>query len=370
MNLIDRVILEWSYRTKKGYPNINNREDMRIFESLFGFDLSEAKKPIEYLSPEAQKLGRELIKKLGLKDDEIKAHAKNRIIVYTDRPRQEVFNSLKDLGYEKDLIKGSSAGGFKTPEGIEIIHKAQTSVGDAGLENEDIVVNKVKERVELEGEITVVFKGSNKSLQYKGVNGAAGVGRESGGNKKADVKLLTSGGEKGISIKKDGPFRWSSAMKTHGNIFHKIMGDAYEGKRDDLKLVPDKENPRLLIMMNPKNNIPYGRIHVMNAPGLDFESMAFGSDNASVVQRTFEDDDFKFENGVLTITATKVYNQASDFDDEDQPIIQFERNASKATQTDGYTGRGITIRTVPVSVKNKVTSRANYLSIDYNDLDI
>ena len=41
MNLIDRVILEWSYRTKKGYPDINNREDMRIFESMFGFNLNE-----------------------------------------------------------------------------------------------------------------------------------------------------------------------------------------------------------------------------------------------------------------------------------------------------------------------------------------
>ena len=41
MNLIDRVILEWSYKTKKGYPDLNNEEDLRVFESLFGFDLSE-----------------------------------------------------------------------------------------------------------------------------------------------------------------------------------------------------------------------------------------------------------------------------------------------------------------------------------------
>ena len=41
MNLIDKVILEWSYKTKKGYPDINNEDDMRIFESLFGFNLKE-----------------------------------------------------------------------------------------------------------------------------------------------------------------------------------------------------------------------------------------------------------------------------------------------------------------------------------------
>ena len=42
MNLIDRVILEWSYKTKKGYPDLNNEEDLKVFESLFGFSLNEA----------------------------------------------------------------------------------------------------------------------------------------------------------------------------------------------------------------------------------------------------------------------------------------------------------------------------------------
>ena len=42
MNLIDRVLLEWSYRTKKGYPDINSQEDMALFESIFGFNLNEA----------------------------------------------------------------------------------------------------------------------------------------------------------------------------------------------------------------------------------------------------------------------------------------------------------------------------------------
>ena len=41
MNLIDRVILEWSYKTKKGYPDINSQEDMALFESMFGFKLNE-----------------------------------------------------------------------------------------------------------------------------------------------------------------------------------------------------------------------------------------------------------------------------------------------------------------------------------------
>jgi len=41
MNLIDRAILEWSYKTKKGYPDLNNENDLKVFESLFGFTLNE-----------------------------------------------------------------------------------------------------------------------------------------------------------------------------------------------------------------------------------------------------------------------------------------------------------------------------------------
>jgi len=37
MNIIDKAILEWSYKTTKGYPDINSQEDMALFESIFGF---------------------------------------------------------------------------------------------------------------------------------------------------------------------------------------------------------------------------------------------------------------------------------------------------------------------------------------------
>jgi hypothetical protein len=41
MNLIDKAILEWSYKTSKGYPDINSQEDIALFESIFGFKLNE-----------------------------------------------------------------------------------------------------------------------------------------------------------------------------------------------------------------------------------------------------------------------------------------------------------------------------------------
>jgi len=371
MNLIDKVILEWSYKTKKGYPDINSHEDMALFESIFGFNLTEAKKEFNYLSPEAQKIGKYIIQKLELDDDEIKAHSKTRIIVYTDRKRADVFSALQDLGYEKEQITGSSGGGFRTPEGIEIIHKNQTSVGNAGLDNEDIVVRKINERIQVEGgPIGITFKaGNNVDLKYNKVDSAEGVGRETGGNLKADIKLFNGSKPIPISIKKDGPFRWSSAMRTHGEVFDAVLKPGIEGT-ENLKLVVDQTNPKLLKMMNPKNGVPYGSIYVINAPGMDYKNLAFGADNAAVVKRTFSDTDFNFDNGTLTINTTANYTDDKHFDKDDLPIIRFEQNASKATNLEGHRGRGITIRTVPSKGFNRRTERASLLIIDYKDLGL
>lgn len=44
MDLLDKVLLEWSSRTEKGYPDLNNEQDLAIFESMFGFSLQEEEK--------------------------------------------------------------------------------------------------------------------------------------------------------------------------------------------------------------------------------------------------------------------------------------------------------------------------------------
>jgi len=47
VDLLDKVIQEWSYRTNKGYPDINSKHDMDLFESMFGFRLDSSSKQIQ-----------------------------------------------------------------------------------------------------------------------------------------------------------------------------------------------------------------------------------------------------------------------------------------------------------------------------------
>lgn len=42
MNLIDKIITEWSWRTTKGYPDINSQEDLDILKEILGEELYEA----------------------------------------------------------------------------------------------------------------------------------------------------------------------------------------------------------------------------------------------------------------------------------------------------------------------------------------
>ena len=94
----------------------------------------------------------------------------------------------------------------------------------------------------------------------------------------------------------------------------------------------------------------------------------FGADNATVVQRTFTESDFVINNNVINVTATKIITSIEDLSPEDYPIVEFERNASKATQTSGLTGRGIIIRISPKGRMDKAGSKANNLILKYNDI--
>jgi len=41
MEILDKVLLEWSYRCEKGYPDLTNEADLDVFKQLFEIDLKE-----------------------------------------------------------------------------------------------------------------------------------------------------------------------------------------------------------------------------------------------------------------------------------------------------------------------------------------
>jgi len=100
MNLVDRVILEWSYKTKKGYPDLNNEEDLRIFESMFGVDLTVTElKKLDYdvLTDRGREIAQELIQLLGIDQSQIIPQSKTGIVIYSP-DREVLFDKIQDSG--------------------------------------------------------------------------------------------------------------------------------------------------------------------------------------------------------------------------------------------------------------------------------
>ena len=361
---------------------MNNEQDISLLESLvsevLGEDikLDEAKKPYENLSNTAKETAEEIMKALNLTKDNIKSSSKDRIIILSDISRPDVFKALEKLGYKKDInISGSSAGGYVAPNGTQIITKSEslTKVGGAGIENENIFVDNINNYINSSDfdKIKVIITDGSKELTFNNVINAKNIGKE-GESKgwKGDALLYTTSGTKSISIKKDGPFRWESAMSRYKDLYDTFMEKAYNKKIPNLELIPDPENPKVLQMINPKTKTPYGRIFITDVPGLNdqLEDLVFGKDKAMVIQKTFTDNDFAFDSDkdVLTINVSKIITSVDDLKKGDLPIIEFERNASKATQTSGYKGRGIILRISPQERMTSASSRANNLILTYN----
>lgn len=382
MKILENFLNNISHLFPKGYPDFNNSQDVvRIFNIFeqYGLPINEMKKPFEFLSDKAQSVGKDLISQLSLPQDEIKAHSRNRIIILTDIPRQEIFSKLEDLGYEKDItIPGSSTGGYRK-DGIEVIHKPKslTAVGGAGIENETIFVDTINQYISESDEDTITVKiisEKGEDVTFNDVTECIGVGKE--GEKKgwkgdAVIKGQT---DHAISIKKDGPFRWASVMTDFKEFYIEFLTKASKGEIPNLELKPDPQNPKVLQMWDPQNQKPYGRIFVTDVPQLIDEDylydQIFGKDDAIVVQRTFSKNDFTFDEitNILEIKSSKTITSLDQVDKDELPILEFERNASKATKLEGIMGRGIIVRLSPVERLKKASSKANNLVVSYNEI--
>jgi hypothetical protein len=385
MNLLEKYLHKISYKFPKGYPDLTQESDRLILENELNklgttIDLNEVKKDFSNLSSEAQKVGSFLMKKLNLPQDEIKSHNKNRIIILTNTPRQEIFKNLEKLNYTKNQnIPGSSAGGYVSPEGVEVIHKSKslTQVGGAGVENENIFVNTINNYIDESTSNKINIKlipSSGKTITLKNITEAIHVGKE--GEKKGwkGDAILKGSKNYSISLKKEGPFRWASVMGDFKDFYLNFLEKASQKQIPNLTLKPDPENPKVLQMWNPTNKKPYGRIFITDVPLLKnseyLNKQIFGNDESIIVQQSFSPDDFVFDTktNTLNINIFKLITSLEEIDSNELPVLEFERNASKATSIKGLTGRGIILRLSPIERMLKASDKANNLILKYKDI--
>jgi hypothetical protein len=377
MTVIDKILNEWSFRCHDGIVDMNNPTKLSILQEIISeIELEEAmlslntikKRPEQFVnifySEEPFKLG-------DKGEDDFVA---NTIIVgdeifKADQPEEKsnLIGAIRNVNNARNVKITGQLNNQETTINISSIYKSSNlggqTGGGAGVSNEKELVDAVNNFIEENGgpiDVKFIDK-ENKEINIPNVTKASGMGTT--GSKiglKGDVSLTTSDGEQNISVKKDGPYWWSSERKKFGDLLNKFIENGKEGRIDKLILKPNMFNPKIFDMMDPEDERKYGRIFILNYPGIEenLENITFGPDKAKIVQRSFASTDYSFQNGVLTIKTTRNMNDVNDLKPEDMPVISLARHENQTY--------GIDFRTIPLKqAKLEPTKGGKTLVLDY-----
>jgi hypothetical protein len=338
MNVFDKFFTKYGYKFPKGYPDMNNEQDILLLESLLN-ELVEETINLTLIKEDTISD----LKKLGYKDEDIVPISRNKIkLLVPSKERMNVINTLvSKLKYTWDKdIKDSSIGGVVAKDGTIIIPKPKEKQGggSAGLGNESFLANKINSTVdEVGGPINVVIKSGSKTKKYNGVTEAKEVGRDTSGYKKSDIKLLS--GEKvigNLSLKQENASMWESADKRYKDLMVKLVNKLMNKPYKNLGLTKtDKKG--IYRLYNPSTGQEYSGIIITGLDKSDMASICFGTDTPQtvVVKETFDDSDFSLSGNTLTITVHGLLTDLKDVEGTNYEPVLVVRHDSTRTATSG-----------------------------------
>ena len=375
MNLIDRVILEWSFRTKKGYPDLNNEEDLKVFESTFGISLKEEVDnragTVKAVKKIVDKFGSEFdIKPLPSKPNRLSAPGIKDQEVFLKLIRG-TFGDDTDIKVSTPHRDGNPSGkfnmySFDTEEfGRVNIIFSYSAPGGAGVGNEAIFVDTINNLIAEAGETaTVILKAGGKDRIFKNITSAKKVGTTAGKGMKADVQLETN--DKvvaNISIKQDGSFRWESVNNDSTPFRENFVNYALTDPNFPIDLKPSEasteQKPKYLMYRHGTDK-RITKVFVKNAPTDANELFAFGNDipKTVIVGRTFAPDDFNLSGDKITVEVSSLYSTYDEIPESLKPVFTVEQHSGQKY--------GLDFRIVP---REKAKLSANGIEIDYSDVD-
>jgi len=378
MITIDSILLEWSYRCNDGVVDLNNPTKLSLLHEIVEeFEINEAMLSLNSIKKRPNQFTDIFYNqepfKLGSKGEEnfiADTIVINNETFKSDKPEEKsnLIGAFRNVSNARDIKIIGQLDDQETTINISAIYKSSNlggqAAGGAGVSNEKELVDAINNAIEENGgPINVKFVDEKgKEIFISDVSKASGIGTT--GSKlgfKGDVSLTTTDGEQNISVKKDGPYWWSSERKNFGDLLNKFIESGQKGKIPKLEIKPNPLQPKVLDMMDPEDKRRYGRVFILNYPGIEnnLENITFGPDKAKIVQRSFSSSDYSFENGVLTIKTTRNISDKSDLQSDDMPIISLARHENQKY--------GIDFRTIPLKqAKLEPTKGGKTLVVDYN----
>ena len=337
MDVFDKFFKKFSYKFDKGYPDMNNEQDVLLLESILdelNIDLNEgdAEDGIQILK-----------KEFGFKDEDFSKVSGTRYKVLV--PRAERFDyaqkmdALDNFQFDPNA-KGSSMGAVLY-KGATFLLKPSGAQGraSAGTENEDVLSNEIKKYIE-DGPKNVIFVGQNKSQSTSGIKEVKDVGYDVAEGKKADLVLI---GNKSypISIKKDNAGFWESSDTRYKAVVNKLSEKIKNGDfAPEITFRPFKdklgnEKKGINVMYNETTGKKVTGVIVTDLPEKEEQSIIFGSDKAVVVYKTYTPKDFTLEGDTVKVEVTKIIEDMKDIEQFNlEPVLNI-RHDSTRTATGG-----------------------------------
>lgn len=349
MDPITKFLYNISYKFPKGYPDINDEQDILLLENILSNFLKENIVFENFNKPNSIKAAEDFVQNSDFaKSNEVKRFSSskyaNRISSSKEKDLDKIESALMDhfglLDSEIEFIEAGtgpaakdSMPGFKlnTEEFGEIFISVSTSrKGVGGKQNEKRFINYINNFTE-EGFNPITIKLKPVDGKEYVINNVALAGDVAGSTQdklKADVALYSDKDKNNrvanISLKMEGGFRWASLNSDKETNFRLKFIDAALNNPDfpiALKQNPDpkfegktryemfrKERPDERITLVVVNDAPYTKDPVN----------IFGTDNPStiVVGKTFEESDFKFNESTntLVIDVNHIYTSMEDID--------------------------------------------------------
>ena len=341
MNVFDIFFKKFSYKFDKGYPDMNNTQDVLFMHSILesmDIELYE----IILINESSEDIKNELIDAgYAPEDIIIKSGKQIRLLTKGNERKSTMDKLLKDLeGSRYDMnFKGSSLGAIITDDGTAIIVKPKERQGglSAGLDNEQMLVDSINQYTQ-DGPINTIFRGENKSLVYNKVASAKSVGTDTAGGKKADVQLLNEEGSviANISLKKANAEMWESADRRYKQLMLKLSKKLLDSPFPNVAL-RETDKKDIYRLYNPQTNTDLGGLVITNLPDNENESIIFGTDNPKtiVIKHTFTSDDFNFTRNTLNIKSGTIFSELSDIEGTKyEPILVIRHDVTR-TATNG-----------------------------------
>ena len=255
MDLLGKVLFEWSVRCEKGYPDFNNEQDLAIFESMFGFNLlSEKKLEWKDLSSDTRKFIRlEVIANKIKEGSPFKLESgEEKVLKFT---KEEYFNLFYNQEVEKIRKISRSINRvpfFKDAEGSTYTFHDITKTPDLGGTGKSKAESSERQERSLIAAINE-FKGKPFDLVGKngkkitGITGAQKMPDPPEGEAYSDIVIKTSNGDINISAKGSAsPSIAGGGLKMASNLGPEVESfieefyyDAYEHYKKIFESLPD-----------------------------------------------------------------------------------------------------------------------------------